>query len=315
MENKNLPSWDCGKVIAIARVKNWEEFLRLIETDFLDWPEYIYRGQRDTNWPLRSKFDREYRRARKELGEANIKRGLCKEDLALIEQKTPDLSLKPRSEVLDRLISQFKISCTGRRGQSPKQLKDIEWWTLGQHFGLSTPLLDWTRSPYVAAYFALEEPLATESGFRAMWAYTNTSMREICINMEKNTNKSAEEIPLIEIVEGLVDENSRIVSQSGLFTKAPSGEDVEEFIENNIDLNGHSPILYKIEIPNEQRETFLRQLDAMNIHYGSLFPDLEGAARYANRGLERESTDLLWQAQPSYIRRMLSNNACHDANA
>ena len=304
--------WDCGKVAATARVNDWYEFVKLLETDFLDWPEYIFRGQRDTNWTLRSKFDREYRRALQVLAETDIKSGLNKEDRALIEKANPNLSLKPRSDLLDRLLCRFKDACTGRRGLFPKKLSDLEWWTLGQHFGLSTPLLDWSRSPYVATYFALENPIAPASGYRAMWAYTNTGMKDICINTERNFHKNAKEIPLVEVVEGMIDENSRIVNQSGLFTKTPLGEDIEQFIEENIDLTGHSPVLYKIEIPNSHRESFLRHLNTMNIHHASLFPDLQGAAEYANRGLEMESADLLWKAQPSYIRRMLSNNAYHD---
>lgn len=314
MHNLVTPSWNCGQATASARVSNWYEFIALLETDFLDWPEYIYRGQKNADWTLRSKFDREYRNSQQLLRETDLSRGLDEQDRSLVEQANPNLSLDSRSDLLARLLNQFKKACTGRRGLSPKNLTDTEWWALGQHFGLATPLLDWTRSPYVATYFALKEPDPRMSENRAVWAYTNDGLVEILENMPDNISKDWSELSLIEVVEGLIDENSRIVSQSGLFTKTPRGEDIEEFINDNVSLTGMSPILYKIEIPNSQREVFLRHLEAMNIHDSSLFPDIKGAAEYVNRSLEKEAADLLWKAQPSYIRRMLSNNSYHGDN-
>lgn len=311
MHDQIVPSWKCGQATATARADNWYEFVALLETNFLDWSEYIFRGQKDANWPLRSKFDREYRNAQRLLKETDPLSGLDQQDRSIVEQANPDMSLESRSDLLVRLLSRFKNACTGRRGLSPKHLTDTEWWALGQHFGLATPLLDWTRSPYVAAYFALKEPALSALENRAMWAYTHDGLIDIFINMPDNFNKNLSELNVIKIVEGLIDENSRIISQSGLFTKTPAGEDIEELIENKIDLTGMSPILYKIEIPNSQRESFLRHLEAMNIHDSSLFPDINGAAEYANRSLEREAADILWKAQPSYIRRMLSNDAYH----
>ncbi|HAS6341229.1 TPA: FRG domain-containing protein [Vibrio vulnificus] len=313
MCNIKVPDWNCGKAFATVRVNNWYEFEALIEKDFLDWNEYVFRGQKSSNWPLRSKFDREYRIALKKLDEAEPSKGLSEQDRYLVERNL-NLSLDPRNEVLDRLISTFKKACTGRRGQSPKTLSDTEWWALGQHFGLATPLLDWTLSPYVSAYFAFSEADPDESGCRAIWAYSHDGMMEIFINSPEYCHKEINESDTIMVLSGLTDENSRIISQSGLFTRTPNGEDIEEFIENNIDLNGMAPILYKIEIPNTQREAFLRHLTAMNIHSGSLFPDLVGAAEFANRSLECESENLLWKATPAFTKRMLSNGAYHDNN-
>ncbi|MFT6908021.1 MAG: hypothetical protein ACJAS1_004709 [Oleiphilaceae bacterium] len=311
MNKLSVPSWKCDKAMAVKKVNNWHEFVALLETDFLDWNEYIFRGQRDSTWPLRSKFDREYRSAKNLLKFTDPLKGLNQQDKNLVEQQIPKIYLDARQDVLDRLLDSFKKACTGRRGQSPKSLSDIEWWALGQHFGLSTPLLDWTQSPYVAAYFALKDPCLDSNTDRAVWAYTHSGMVEIFTNSPGFDQQNSSQSDAIEIVFGLIDENSRIISQSGLFTKSPAGEDVEEFISDKINLTGMSPILYKIEIPSSQREAFLRHLEAMNIHAGSLFPDILGAAEFANRSLERESTDLLWKAQPSFIKRMLSNDAYH----
>ncbi len=313
MHSQISPTWDSGQTYATARVNNWHEFVAILETNFLDWTEYIFRGQRDTSWTLRSKFDREYRSAIQLLEKTDPLQKLDEWDRSLVEQANPKLFLDSRNNLLERHLARFKKFCTGRRGISPKNLTDNEWWSLGQHFGLSTPLLDWTKSPYVAAYFALREKTSPKSDIRAVWAYTQIGLEEIFFNMKDNLDKDLNELSCIEIIEGLIDENSRIISQSGLFTKTPSGKDIEEFIRDHLDLIGMSPILYKIEIPNSQREAFLRHLEAMNIHDSSLFPDIAGAAEYANRGLERESSDLLWKAQPAFIRRMLSNDAYHDS--
>lgn len=298
--------------VASVQVTSWSAFVAVVETHFLDWSEFIYRGQRDAKWSLRSKFDREFVRATKALKSVDPNDGLDEQDRALVEQADPKRILDSREVVLRRQLERFQRSCVGRRGPAPRNLSDDEWWSLGQHFGLATPLLDWTRSPYVACFFAMQDTEQSKTGNRAVWAFSHIAFREILINMPNNYEVEEGGLLTVELLEPLIDENNRLLSQSGLFTRTPDGADIEGFIQRHADLRGMSPVLYRIDIPESQREAFLRHLEVMNVHAGSLFPDIAGAAEFCNRGLEKESSGVLWKQKPDFIRRMLSNSSYHE---
>ena len=81
------------------------------------------------------------------------------------------------------------------------------------------------------------------------------------------------------------DENQRLVSQSGLFTKAPILVPVDLWVPKAFE-GSHAAILLRIKIPDAGRLSCLRTLNRMNINHLSLFPDLAGASRSTNLKLE-----------------------------
>jgi len=66
-----------------------------------------------------------------------------------------------------------------------------------------------------------------------------------------------------------------------MFTRAPDGMLVEDWVATAFPEDKHSYLL-KITIPTKDRLVALRTLNRMNINHLSLFPDLDGASRFAN---------------------------------
>ena len=134
---------------------------------------------------------------------------------------------------------------------------DWDWLALGQHHGLPTRLLDWTRNPLVACYFAVETMWDDDS---VIYTYCD------------NNNISVEECPKpfeCDKVGKLIPRHltRRITAQGGLFTIHPNP--YEPFESDKIE---------KIIIPNDIRLDLKNILNKYGVDRFALFPDLDGLA-------------------------------------
>lgn len=247
-----------AKGIKEYTLSSWKYFSDFVNQELLEYTTYVYRGHGNSQWKLEPTIDR--------------------------------LIKAPASPRRQSHLERFKFATRGRRGSNPIKIEhENDWWALGQHHGLATPLLDWTESPFVALFFGANSAKNEKSDFYSVFAIAQSSIDKV--NKYISTNET---IPLInsrkqtmKIVRPLSDENMRLVSQRGLFTRGPNNVDVESWVEK------HSPALtelrnihlIKINIPNKDVNECLRYLNRMNINHLTLFPDIPGASEFCNQHL------------------------------
>lgn len=243
---------------------SWNEFHELTESTFSVAPAYIYRGQTDYDWRLMSslyRLEKKYPR-RRNLG-----------------GKTPEwFDCPPFTD--EEHLNAFKRAVRGRLAPNSRPpADDCEWWALGQHHGLATPLLDWTRSPYIALFFAFEEErcMAVGGGWsepehRGVYALSTSTIEE---------GAEQDEDP-VRLVSPVGDTNYRLITQTALLLKMPRRKDLESYVRERFAGERHQAILTKVKIPNIGRHECLVALNKMNINHMSLFPDIDGAAKHVN---------------------------------
>ena len=191
-------------------LNSWKEFVLHVEQ--YRGNTRIYRGQADANWKIESTLDRIERRfpTTPNIGGDN----------------PPYFRCSPVSR--DVHLEAFKEVVRGKRGPSPGNLSENEWWALAQHHGLATPLLDWTYSPFVALFFAFEE-----EGY-ADWPNKRLVEPEeravFVVPFHLIGDKGAHEQPAQEVFSPRREITHRLSSQSGVLMTMPKGGDLESSV-------------------------------------------------------------------------------------
>jgi hypothetical protein len=168
------------------------------------------------------------------------------------------------------------------RGRVAADSKE-QWLALGQHHGLDTELLDWTSSPYVAAFFAYEnerpKPPKTPRGPVVYGLHKAYAIIGETLLKGAPPGLSDDRVDLLRPFD---EDNTRLIHQGALFTRLTHGGNMETFVRRKFAGVGRPAILLKVFLPESDREEALKSLNRMRINHLTLFPDLHGAAQYCN---------------------------------
>ncbi len=248
-------------------------------------PEHtIYRGHGDAEWVLLASIHR------------------VKDVDGLIGSKIESFRIPEEHRAMLDFITfcdQARLPIPGDSQVMRKMLKDMcgiitatnqpEKWPLNefyalialmQHFDFPTCFLDWTRSPYIAAFFAASEALLNDE------IQKNVDEKQIAIwtlDVGNPLLSSTEQFEFVEIPPN----NRNVYAQSGVFTVLRSGTkygttyapmSLDKFVDE-MDEYGSKPILRKITVTANFAKDIIEICNRYSINFATVFPDYTGVSK------------------------------------
>lgn len=267
----------------IIRLDEWSQILDHNPQD----RRFIYRGQSNAKWEIECSLKRTLEFNRRRYGVSAL-------DLRMAERKSLK-TFKTRAHLyLDRL---------------PDEDDDVAWLSVMQHHGAPTRLIDFSRSFYVAMFFAL----IGASDDCCIWAVYENSLMEAGNKYARENHGIENELKGLrygslgasyEAANAILKNNRfgspegeadrpgllmidvekqipRIAIQQGLFLcPCALGTTFHENLSSlKLQYKGVIPPLIKFVIPYENRDDFLDHLAVMNITAETIFPGIDGFAQ------------------------------------
>jgi len=203
-------------------------------------------------------------------------------------------------DIEEVFIAEYKKAIRSFPDYSGTPETTLEWLSLLQHHGTPTRLIDFTHSPYIAAYFAFQEEARDTPESVAIWCVNRIRFYQAALYyLKKDFDISAyidrrylfsestfEELFRRSQLDCVIpfdpaNANQRQLIQQSVFLAAMNPE--KRFIDQLAFLDyQEKPVITKLTIPSSERKVALRDLIKMNITHATLFPGIDGFARSLN---------------------------------
>ncbi|MBU0634451.1 MAG: FRG domain-containing protein [Candidatus Omnitrophica bacterium] len=255
----------------IKKCDSWQELCEKHDNFCLKKGKiWVFRGQKNAAWDLKTTFER------------------------LTDIVTDIVKRKNIPSFEFGLLRKFKREFSLYSKRIAKDDDLIEWFSLMQHYGTPTRLLDWTYSFYVATFFALED--IENENESAIWAietkwlehklFKKCSSCKKLLRRDLNLQKKESLKTIInKLVVAKVNPyyvHERLSVQQGCFLFP--GDTTQSFLDNLLGLAGtkkelkNNLIKFVVTEKKTEKRAILEDLFRMNITRTSLFPGIDGYA-------------------------------------
>lgn len=233
------PDQKTGSKIS-GQTMSWAGFKEYVST--ISEEGYLFRGQKEP-WRLCTSFHRRERYRISEFTNRDVKQ--LHQRLSAITSHFFDLTIPEQNGAFFNLL---------------------------QHHGYPTPLLDWSHSPYVAAFFAFRDRPIDYSGDESVRIYLFN--RREWQSRYRQVDNLDPAFPHLSVSEFIAIDNPRLVPQQAA-TTATNLYDIEAYLLGKERESGIK-FLQAVDIPARERNRVMTDLRFMGITAGSMFPSIDG---------------------------------------